>query len=356
MFNVAMIDADLRCADGTQLVRSIRAEPQFAAMKLVRVASLDSADESNGANDGDVNGQITRPLKQRVVHRCLETVLATPKSLDAQPIVPIAGSVAAPIQALKIPLRVLVAEDSEVNQKVVQFQLRKLGCDVDAVMDGAAAVAAVSGKTFDVVLMDCQMPRLDGCETSRRIRQLEAGGSHRTWIVAMTAHSLIGDRERCMEAGMDDYLSKPVRFRDLAAALERCPASERRADNARELWATAVSREMISDFRELEIESGQKMLAGVITLFLDTAPPVIDDVRSAVGRKDAGRVARAAHTLKGSCSNFGAERMRTACQRLEELANRGALEGAGELLAAVEKEFSYVRVALEHERPSSIAA
>jgi PAS domain S-box-containing protein len=350
VFDAAIFDGDLRCDAGTEFARAIRAESNLAGMKLIRVASLDSSDESDGVADANADGQVTRPLKQRALHECLERVLAEARS-DVVSETRITGSSDAPAPALKAPLRVLVAEDSAVNQKVVQFQLRKLGCVVEAVTDGEAALEAVKRQKFDVILMDCQMPLLDGCETSRRIRKIEAAGAHRTWIVAMTAHSLVGDRERCMEAGMDDYLSKPARFKDLAAALDRCPAPKAFDEDVLAPWTNAVCRKTISDFRDMEEESGQAMLAGVIALFLDTTPPVFKEARSAVGRKDRDRIARVAHTLKGSCSNFGAKRMRAACERLESASQQGDLEAMEEMLDEVEREFGYVRIALEHELP-----
>jgi CheY-like chemotaxis protein len=219
-------------------------------------------------------------------------------------------------------------------------------------MDGIEAVAAAQRKDYDVILMDCQMPRLDGCESTRRIRQHEAGRSHRTWIIAMTAHSLVGDRERCIEAGMDDYLSKPVRLRDIAEALERCPCASRMEHEGQPAWADAVSQEKITGFRDMEQESGRPVLDGIISLFIETTPPLFRQIRAAVAGNDAPRIGRLAHTLKGSCSNFGAERMRAACEKLEAIARDGDADVAGEALEQVEREFGFVRAALEHELPA----
>jgi CheY-like chemotaxis protein/HPt (histidine-containing phosphotransfer) domain-containing protein len=255
--------------------------------------------------------------------------------------------------APKVPLaalRVLVAEDSVVNQKVVQFQLRKLGCKVDSVIDGEEALLAVRKKSYDVILMDCQMPRLDGWETTRRIRQMEKGRTDRTWIIAMTAHSLVGDRERCMGAGMDDYLSKPVRFGDLAAALAQSPSAVRAlSTDGTPAAASVVCQERISSFRQLEEESGQAVLISVIDLFIERTPPMFKEARRAVISNDAPRVARLAHTIKGSCSNFGAQRMLAACERLEAAASsKDIREGAG-LVDEIEREFGLVRLALKNE-------
>jgi CheY-like chemotaxis protein len=238
-----------------------------------------------------------------------------------------------------------------VNQKVVQIQLRKLGCKVDCVTDGEAAVRAARNKRYDVILMDCQMPKLDGWETAHRIRQYEKGRTHRTWIIAMTAHSLVGDRERCMEAGMDDYLSKPVRFSDLSAALKQSPVARRSASGEAGLDAeTVVCQEKISGFRQLEEESGQAVLVSVVDLFIQRTPPMFMEARKAMVSNDVPRLARLAHTIKGSCSNFGAQRMGAACERLEAaVRGAGGIGGMERMIDEIEREFGFVRDALENE-------
>ena len=348
-FDVAVFDVDARCEDGAGIARAIREEARLAGLKLVRVVSLNATDNSAGRDATPVDGQIAKPIKHRSVHRCLADVLES-RPGEVPKAAPLAVPVAAHGKSALASLRVLVAEDSVVNQKVVQFQLRKLGCKVDSVIDGEEALLAVRKKSYDVILMDCQMPRLDGWETTRRIRRMEKGRTDRTWIIAMTAHSLVGDRERCMEAGMDDYLSKPVRFGDLAVALEQSPAARRIiATDAAPAAAHVVCREKISSFRQLEEESGQTVLVSVIDLFIERTPPMFREARRAVISNDAPRVARLAHTMKGSCSNFGAQRMLAACERLEAAAvSEDIREGTG-LVDEIEREFSFVRVALENE-------
>jgi CheY-like chemotaxis protein/HPt (histidine-containing phosphotransfer) domain-containing protein len=287
----------------------------------------------------------------RSVYRFLERVLTTGSREPAQ-VKPLAPAIVEPHHRFAFAsLRVLVAEDSVVNQKVVQFQLRKMGCEVDSVTDGEEALQAIRKKRYDVILMDCQMPTLDGWETSRRIRRLENGRAHRTWIIAMTAHSLVGDRERCMEAGMDDYLSKPVRFGVLASALERSPAALRAEPaGAMPEPGDVVCAEKISNFRQLEEETGESVLESVIDLFIKRTPPMFAEARKAILSDDPARVGRLAHTIKGSCSNFGAHRMQAACERLERaLLGDSSSDGLVEMLVRIEREFGFVCAALENE-------
>jgi PAS domain S-box-containing protein len=350
-FDMVIFDVDLRGERGMGLARAIRDDARFCEIKLVNVVSMNASDDSANCDDTPVEGQIAKPIKCRSVARCLEDALEAGPRLLPRVIHHVPLTAEAPGNGAFASLRVLVAEDSLVNQKVVQFQLRKLGCNVDTVLDGEEALLAIRKKSYDVILMDCQMPRLDGWETTRRIRQMEKGRTDRTWIIAMTAHSLVGDRERCMQAGMDDYLSKPLRFGDLAAALEQSPAGQKAVPrNAAPAVANVVCREKISGFRQLEEESGQTVLVSVIDLFIERTPPMFKEARRAVMSNDASRIVRLAHTLKGSCSNFGAHRMRAACERLEAAAlGNGGRAGLAGMIDEIEREYGFVRDALATE-------
>ncbi len=350
-FDMVIFGVDVRVGHGVGFARAVRDDAALAGVKLVRVVSLHSVDDSAEHDSTPVDCEIARPIKDRSVRRCIATMMESESERELR-LLPFVPEASEPVRRIELSsLRVLIAEDSIVNQKVVQFQLRKLGCSADTVGDGEEALQAIRRKSYDVILMDCQMPRLDGWETSRRIRQMEKGQAHRTWIVAMTAHSLVGDRERCMEAGMDDYLSKPVRFAELATALEQSPEGQRvAAARAQEEPANVISREKISGFRQIEEETGQTVLTSVIDLFIERTPPMIAEARKAVSGRDTQRIVRLAHTIKGSCSNFGAHRMRAACERLEEAApNEADVEELMGLLGEIEREFAFVRSALEGE-------
>ena len=356
-FDVVIFNADERCAGGAGIARTIRDDPGLAGVRLVRMVSINPGDESKSLDATAVDGQIAKPLKSRSVTSCIENVMESLLGASSR-IVRQAAVKGEPFgEAALASLRVLVAEDSVVNQKVVQFQLRKLGCHMEAVLDGEAALEAVRQNSYDVILMDCQMPKLDGWETTRRIREMESGGAERTWIIAMTAHSLAGDRERCIEGGMDDYLSKPVRFADLSNALAQSPAAARAVlMDAVRSPANVVCQDKISSFRQLEQESGQPILGSVVDLFIERTPPMFAEVRRALSSGDTALISRVAHTIKGSCSNFGAHRMRAACERIEAAVADGEnsvkLE---EILDEIEREFGYVRMALRNEMEAKSA-
>jgi CheY-like chemotaxis protein len=221
------------------------------------------------------------------------------------------------------PERILLAEDNAVNQEVALGNLRKLGYRADVAANGLEVLEAVETKHYDIILMDCQMPELDGYETTRQIRQRERGAQH-TRIIAMTANAMLGDREKCLAAGMDDYVSKPVRRAELRAALERqakpptAPLSEK------------VLRGVVDD--------DPAELAKLVELFAAFAPANLATMREALAARNAPLLARAAHTLKGSSGSLGATTLREVCLRLEQNAREGQLEGAEELIASAEQE------------------
>ena len=367
-FDLALFDLQLPDGDGLSLARIFKANPKLSSTRLILLASLDRAEEAEELREVGVEAQLTKPLKVHALREALERAFvgATPREIRSglvqlsprgrQPARVPASPAAPSIKPAHITsaLQILVAEDSPVNQKVVLYQLQKLGYLASIVPDGEAVLLAMTKTKYDLILMDCQMPLLDGYETARRIRSAEGG--QRPWIVAMTAHSLAGDRERCLAAGMDDYVSKPVRLEELSAAIDRCIGLRGIAKNGSESpWEAALDGGVLDSFREMEAESGQSIVAGLITLFLENTPAVFVDAREALENKDCARLSRAAHMLKGSCSNFGAHRLQKVCAQLEDCANNAGLDEARGILEDAEREFGYVRIALEHELPASLS-
>ncbi|GAA3245013.1 hypothetical protein GCM10017691_51760 [Pseudonocardia petroleophila] len=228
------------------------------------------------------------------------------------------------------PLRILVAEDHPVNQRVVQLLLAKLGQRADVVSDGVEALAAVARREYDVVLMDVGMPELDGLEATRRIRRRMRGRGPR--IVAVTADALPGDREACLAAGMDDHLSKPLRPAELAAALRRCvpPAADPPTPDLPAPHPPVLDPSALDDLREL-VGGDPEALSGLVEDFLAETPPLLDALRTAVASGDAAAARRAAHTLRGVGAVFGATRLAQLCLRAE---TTGATAGTVDAIAA----------------------
>lgn len=243
-------------------------------------------------------------------------------------------------------LRVLVVDDVDANRLLAQALLRRFGHESELATSGLEAVQKAIAGRFDVVLMDVQMRDLNGLETARRIRERLGAAAPR--IIAITANALPGDRERCLAAGMDDYLSKPIQLEALRAAIEQTGATTGAATPTAAPAPPAVSDAI--DWRRIEslkpFDADGGMVAGAIAAFLDDAPACIRAIRQAHAANDAAGLVSAAHALGGAAANIGAARVRELCQAIESLAQEGRLEGARQSVAALEQSLAEARAAL----------
>jgi CheY-like chemotaxis protein len=234
-FRVALLDAMMPEVDGIELARRIKAEPALAKTAIIIISSVGSKKDFGTAADGiDVADWLMKPVRRQVLYDCLIKAVSPKSEASLRSIS--AGQdhsaqdsrqcAAVDDRPLKRPLRALLAEDNPLNQKVARLQLKKLDVEVDLAANGREAIEALGRFPYDVVFMDCQMPEVYGYEATRQIRRLEGSMRH-TWIVAMTANALPSDREKCLEAGMDDYISKPLRpgaFREVLLQVGALPS------------------------------------------------------------------------------------------------------------------------------------
>jgi two-component system, sensor histidine kinase and response regulator len=254
----------------------------------------------------------------------------------------------------------LLAEDNLVNQRVALKMLERLGYRPDAVSNGREAVEALSHREYAAILMDVQMPEMDGFEATKEIRRRESRERH-TPIIAMTANAMEGDREKALAAGMDDYVPKPVKREELEAVLKRwipqqepskpgAPATVPNVDPTTPDEAeTPLDESVLAGLRKLQVEGEPDVLKELIGLFLDDVPPQLVALREAVEGGDAHSVERISHTLQGSSGNMGAKRMAAICSELQNLGASGDLSDALGLLERLEEEFDRVRPAFEAE-------
>jgi len=262
--------------------------------------------------------------------------------------------------------RVLVAEDNPVNKQILVKALERAGYTVDVRSTGLEAVQAVTEGPFHAVLMDCQMPEMDGYEATRLVRLLEGSGRH-TPIIAITASAMSSDRDRCLAAGMDDFVSKPVRPEDLLATLARWvraePGEEAPATAARAAPAAAprpvaaraaVDALVIQDLRQSLGHGGQAVFRELVDVFLDDAPLSLQGIRAAASAGDAELFGRAAHRLKGSAASFGADRLTELCATAEALGAAHDLDRATELVGLISEEYRSVEQALRLELAEAI--
>ena len=247
----------------------------------------------------------------------------------------------------------MIAEDNLINQTLAAVQLRTLGYSSDVAANGREALATLFRAAYDIVLMDCQMPEMDGYAATREIRRREGPDRH-TVIIAMTANSMEGDRDKCLAAGMDDYLTKPVKMEDLRQALSRWqpartvpPAAPvENEPPARSVPDAVLDPSVIASLKALQDQSAPDLMQNLIGLFLNDTPARLQAVRSAVEQQQAVSLARLAHALKGASANLGVRNMARTCAELEELCRADAFRDAPGLVARLEAEFDQVRVLL----------
>jgi CheY-like chemotaxis protein len=267
--------------------------------------------------------------------------------------------------AQRLPLRILVAEDNMVNQHLALQLLERMGYRADVAGNGLEVIEALRRQHYDVVLMDVHMPEMDGLTATRRICE-EWLPTERPRIIAMTANAMQGDREKCIRAGMDDYISKPIRVKELIQCLSNCqPRSENSLlvplleealpsegiGNSPPLTPNeALDTEVLQAFRKTMGSNASIFLAQLIDIYLEEAPLQLQVIETAVTQKDATAMQQAAHTLKSSSASLGAITLSKLFEELERLGNSGTTIGAQETMAQIKCEYERVQAALQIER------
>lgn len=342
-YPLVLLDAMMPDVDGFSVAAEIAARPDLAGPVVMMLSSADRQEDPSRCRELGVRSYLLKPVKPAELHRAISLAMRCEGPESGVP----SGTPAAvpPVRRL----RILLAEDNPVNQRVAVRLLEGLGHSVAVGDDGAAAVSLSAGEAFDLILMDVQMPRLDGFEATRRIRLREAESGRRTPIVAMTAHAMKGDRERCLAAGMDDYLSKPVHRDDLAEVLGRVageapasvdvttpPPTARRAGPPAFDRAAALAR----------LGGDEELFAELAELFRDEGPRVASEIREALAAGDAVGVRRSAHSLKGSAGYVGGTATASAAGRLETAGEARDLASAAAILSELEPELERLLAAL----------
>jgi len=336
-FRLILLDGMMPEMDGFALAQRVKAAADLAATPMIMLSSAGQQRDAVRCRDLGIATYLTKPVKQSDLLDAITTVMS--RASTAEPRAEAVEPAANPPAGSPRRFRILVAEDNPVNQRLATRLLEKHGHQPVVVGDGREALAAVEAGGFDVVLMDVQMPNLDGLEATRALRDRErerTGGrgptaADRLPVIAMTAHAMKGDRERCLEAGCDDYVSKPIRPQDLFAAIDRCVA-------AAGLPAPAAGRVLDRAAALAGLDGDEELLQDLAEVFLDDCPRLMAAVRDAVESREPDRVARAAHAVKGSVANFGAPAATDAAHRLEVMgrsADLSALDGAAESLFAI---------------------
>jgi CheY-like chemotaxis protein len=314
--------------DGLTLARELRQRRDERELPLLLLTSLGRVPQARSS--GEFAVQLAKPLKASQLYDALMSVLAG-RTGD--------GPAAAPAvdtgKPARSTLRILLAEDNAVNQQVALHLLEKLGHRADVATNGLEAIAALERHAYDVVLMDVQMPELDGLDATREICARWPPEA-RPRIIAMTANAMAEDREACFAAGMDDYVAKPIRPDELVQALHRARPRRTPSENG----GIKLDAAALESLREL---GGEEFLAELIGTFLSDAPALLATLRTA---RETEELRRAAHTLKSNGQTFGAGAFAELCRELEERARSGDLDGADELIDRIDRAYAALEATL----------
>ena len=331
-FPLVILDGMMPDMDGFAVAEKIRAHAELSGATVMMLSSAMPPNAAARCGELGVASYLTKPVAQSEL---LDAILI---ALDGSHKIEIPESETG-ARGKGNALRILLAEDNVINRAVAESILSKRGHLVVHAANGREAMEAACREAFDLILMDVQMPEMDGLEATKRIRELEKASGRHTRIVAMTAHALAGDRERCLAAGMDDYLSKPLRKEDLLGVLRGGDGKTA----PEEIEETVLfSREQLL----VQCEGDEELRAELVSIFCENTPPLLEAIGEAVQNSDGAALAARAHKFLGSLGVFGAQRARRLTERLETRGRANDFRGTNETFRKLEQEIDKVYAAL----------
>ncbi|WP_392482842.1 PAS domain S-box protein [Nostoc sp. C110] len=370
-FDIAILDMEMPAMDGITLARQIRRQSGCQNLPLVILTSLGRGETFSDFGDLDA-AFLSKPIKQSQLYDVMTRVLGNQPSQASIYDFPLVDR----HLAYPLPLRILLAEDTVVNQKVALLMLQKIGYSADVVTNGVEVLKALQKQPYDLVLMDVHMPEMDGLETARRIcQEWEVG--FRPHIIAITANAMRGDREICLAAGINDYISKPIQLQKLAQALSKCPRQRSlevtsivKQDRAMYLelqpWqnilqegqnqtlkSAKIDAKILQSLRDI-VRGDRVVFAELIKCYLTETPRLVQDISTAIANRDAQTIWKVAHQLKSSSASIGAIALAQLCKVLEAQGRSSELENTVELLPQLYQEYEQVKTALAKELAKEI--
>jgi len=347
LFDAVILDLELPDKDGLALAEAIRKQPAGRYAPLLLLSSRRPSGEEARPLPAGVAVAIHKPIRPAQLLDALCRAMSVQVQREKK--APVAPTLD-PDLARRLPLRLLLADDNPINQKVGLSVLHKLGYQADLANNGVEVLKALEQKAYDILFLDVQMPEMDGLEAARQICQ-RWSAEKRPRIIAMTGNALMGDREKCLQAGMDDYISKPVRVGELQSALQRWGAkASRKSDTAfvsRPKTSPAdhlIDQGTIAQLRGMPPSNDVSMLQELVDLFLEAAPQRIAQISQSIN--DGPMLAFHAHALKSMGLNLGVKRLVELAQNLEEMGRSRNVHGAPALLQELETAFAQTKVQL----------
>ncbi len=364
-YNLVILDMQMPVMDGVMLARAIKSEPAIANIKLIMLSSLGEQLEQDELRSVGINACLVKPAKQSCLFNCIADALGVQHAPISAGLA-VTESSAAPLVPHKG--QILLAEDNTINQDVALGQLDRLGYTADVAANGREVLESLDRKMYDIILMDCMMPEMDGYEATKKIRELErqnVNGRQRMHIIAMTANAMLGDRDKCIAAGMDDYVSKPVQLAELRKAIEKwngkanghapvnvskppVPAVPLKVEvppSAVESATTTTSTETPMDLeRFAEVTGGKpEKIERLLNTFLTQSTEISQGLSIAIRCGSARDVRLLAHKFVGASASLGMVAIVPALSQLEQMGDSGTLDGATELFQEFSRQLERVR-------------
>jgi len=350
-YDVVIVDVQLPDTDGLALANGIREQNYGRDLPILLLSSARLRSDDPRPFEIGVSVYIHKPIRPAQMLDALCRAMSI--QLQREKKAPVSPALDSDL-ARRVPLRLLLADDNPINQKVGLSVLQKLGYRADLANNGLEVLKALEQKVYDVLFLDVQMPEMDGLETARQICQ-KWTAQRRPCIIAMTGNALMGDREKCLAAGMDDYISKPVRIGELQAALERWgPLKTRKSDTThfeRKPSDELLDQALLGELRAMQPTDGVNVLQELVDLFLESAPQRIAEISKSIN--DAPKLAVHAQSLKSMSVNLGAKRISQLAQNLEDLTKTGSLNQAPGLLLELQSVFARTKAQLLSARSNS---
>ena len=340
-FRLVLLDAHMPAMDGFEVASHVKHDPHLHGTTVILLTSAGHTEDMARAKSLGAAASVAKPVKQSDLWDAIITALHVAGRQKARPSVAQRRS-----RTAEHPLRILLAEDNPVNQEVAVHLIERRGHSVIVAENGREAVEAIERHKFDLVLMDVQMPEMGGLEATRVIREKEKGSGHHLPIIAMTAHAMQGDREQCLEAGMDGYLAKPIDPKTFLQTVEGISARSVGSESAENEETAGLAGALDGKALLARFSGNRKLLRNIVKAFGEDCPRMMGRIRNALTARDAVALADSAHALKGSIGNFGDSAALETTREMEKAARQGKLDGTWELYATLEDQIASLLPAL----------
>jgi PAS domain S-box-containing protein len=340
-FRLVLLDAHMPAMDGFEVASHLKHDPHLHGTTVILLTSAGHTEDMARAKSLGAAASVAKPVKQSDLWDAIITALHVAGGQKARPSVAQRRS-----RTAQHPLRILLAEDNPVNQEVAVHLIERRGHSVIVAENGREAVEAIERHKFDLVLMDVQMPEMGGLEATRVIREKEKGSGHHLPIIAMTAHAMQGDREQCIESGMDGYLAKPIDPKTFLQTVEGISARSVGSESAENEETAGLAGALDGKALLARFSGNRKLLRNIVKTFREDCPRMMGRIRAALTARDAVALADGAHALKGSIGNFGDSAALETTREMEKAARQGKLDGTWELYATLEDQIASLLPAL----------